>query len=319
MALDGGACLDERAQILGITPDGTISAGGTCRLLRASNGIWFAINLARSADRESIGAWMGRPLDGSLWSAVADHAQQVPAAMAVERAQLLGIPAAVAVAPAPALSPTVVNSGEKFNHHDNLLVLDLSALWAGPLCGRILGELGARVVKAEFPDRPDGARFGSPRFWEQLNGAKEQIVVNRGSSQLNELLDKSDVVITSARPRAIDSLGLDLVRRVSRQGLIWVSITGYGYYSERSNWVAFGDDAAVAGGLAVAAGGLDAPVFVGDAPADPLAGLNAAAAVVASLGRGSMIDVSMVGSVARALTPIENRYAAPSKYESIKV
>ena len=83
--------------------------------------------------------------------------------------------------------------------------------------------------------------------------------------------------------------------------------------------MAFGDDAAVAGGLAVAAGGLDAPVFVGDAPADPLAGLNAAAAVVASLGRGSMIDVSMVGSVARALTPIENRYAAPSKYESIKV
>ncbi len=80
-----------------------------------------------------------------------------------------------------------------------------------------------------------------------------------------------------------------------------------------------GDDAAVAGGLAVAAGGLGAPVFVGDAPADPLAGLNAAAAVVASLARGSMIDVSMVGSVARALTTIENRYAAPSKYESIKV
>ena len=57
--------------------------------------------------------------------------------------------------------------------------------------------------------------------------------------------------------------------------------------------MAFGDDAAVAGGLAVAAGG-SAPVFVGDAPADPLAGLHAARRpLVLADGAGACVDVSM--------------------------
>jgi crotonobetainyl-CoA:carnitine CoA-transferase CaiB-like acyl-CoA transferase len=67
--------------------------------------------------------------------------------------------------------------------------------------------------------------------------------------------------------------------------------------------VAFGDDAGVAGGLAVAAGGMDAPVFVGDAPADPLSGLTAAARAVQALewDRGSIIDIALNDVIARAI------------------
>lgn len=316
---------------MGIAPVGPISAGGTCRLLLAADNRWFAINLARSHDREAIGAWMGKALAGPIWDAVASHARTVSAHEAVARARLLDIPAAVAAAPPSAYSPVSVHSGGPVTSHSIPVVLDLSALWAGPLCGRILSQNGARVIKVEFSDRPDGARSGAPQFWDQLNGAKEHLVINRDSAQLQQLLDSANVIITSARPRAVDALSLDLTRRVKDNGLLWVSITGYGYYGNDGNRVAFGDDAAVAGGLAVAAGGLDTPIFVGDAVADPLAGLFAAHAVVSRTeSRGAMIDVSMRDSVAAALNTFPRssrngsttgalRYATTKQFNSVEV
>jgi crotonobetainyl-CoA:carnitine CoA-transferase CaiB-like acyl-CoA transferase len=180
-------------------------------------------------------------------------------------------------------------------------VLDLSALWAGPLCARLLETRGALVRKIELVDRPDGARAGDPEFWRRLNGAKQEMAVQR--AELPRVVHGADVVVTSARPRGVEQLGLDLARRVREDGLVWVSITGYGYESEWCGRVAFGDDASVAGGLAVAAGGLEDPVFVGDAPADPLSGLHAARAAAELLeeGVGGLVDVSMRDVVAHAM------------------
>ena len=79
---------------------------------------------------------------------------------------------------------------------------------------------------------------------------------------------------------------------------MWLRITGHGADGERANWVAFGDDAAVAGGLV---GGTDSdPVFCGDAIADPLTGLHAALAVAESLSRGGgeMIELAMAAVAA---------------------
>ena len=181
-------------------------------------------------------------------------------------------------------------------------MLDCSALWAGPLCARLLADGGAQVSKVELVGRPDGARAGHPEFWRRLNGDKREVTVERDA--LPGLLEGVDVVVTSARPRAIEHLGLDLARRVHDDGLLWISITGYGFESEWRDRVAFGDDAAVAGGLAVAAGGPDAPVFVGDAPADPLAGLHAACAALHLVdeGSGGIVDVSLRDAVAQAVT-----------------
>ena len=81
-----------------------------------------------------------------------------------------------------------------------------------------------------------------------------------------------------------------------RPGRIWLRINGYRDQPDRP---AFGDDAAVAGGLVGAAA--DGPVFCGDAIADPLSGLEAARAVGESLrrGGGEVIDVSMAQVAAR--------------------
>ena len=309
LEVDGPALLRERADILEIAPEGTRSAGGTCRLLPASDGYWVAINLARQDDVEALAAWVGHELDRPTWDAVADHLVWTPAELAVERAQLLGIPAAVAGEPHRLRAVAEVRDVSRASVTDTPRVLDLSSLWAGPLCARLLGQLGANVVKAESPDRPDGARGGPPEFWARLNGGKVERTMD--FDDIRRFIERADVVVTSARRRAIEQRELDLEHEVRSRGLIWVAITGYGYFGEWSDRVAFGDDAAVAGGLAVYAGGVDAPVFVGDAPADPMAGLQGAATATALLqaGRGGMVDVSMREAVAAALRE-DARYPA---------
>jgi crotonobetainyl-CoA:carnitine CoA-transferase CaiB-like acyl-CoA transferase len=311
LEIDGPALLGERAAILGIEPHGTLSAGGTCRLLRAADR-WVAMNLARRDDVELLAAWMGRRWHGAPWDAVATALRTMPATDAVGRAQELGIPAAVAVTPEEAGADEQARArGQAFPPRAALVtagrgarppwpprVLDLSALWAGPLCGRLLLAAGAAVTKVESATRPDGARAGPPRFFELMNAGKQEVTVDLstpdGRAELAELVAGTDVVIDSSRPRAMEQLGIDVGAAVGR-GAVWVSITGYGRTGPWRNWVAFGDDAAVAGGLAVAAGAPEAPRFWGDAPADPAAGLHAAVAALECLlaGGGHLVDVAM--------------------------
>jgi crotonobetainyl-CoA:carnitine CoA-transferase CaiB-like acyl-CoA transferase len=106
---------------------------------------------------------------------------------------------------------------------------------------------------------------------------------------------KADVVIESSRPRALEALGITPQRFLDEApGRTWISITGYGRSGPNANRVAFGDDAAVAGGL-VAWEGPEAPVFCADALADPLSGLFAAFGGLAAMtaGGGILVDVSM--------------------------
>ena len=88
-------------------------------------------------------------------------------------------------------------------------------------------------------------------------------------------------MIESSRPRALRRLGLHADEWLAAgPGRIWLSITGYGREDPRQR-VAFGDDAAVAGGL-VATGTDGSPAFCADAIADPLTGMLAAAAALAA-------------------------------------
>jgi crotonobetainyl-CoA:carnitine CoA-transferase CaiB-like acyl-CoA transferase len=189
------------------------------------------------------------------------------------------------------------------------IVLDLSALWAGPLCAHVLGLAGARVVKVEDTRRPDGARFGPPAFYAELHGGHENIVLDfgdpAGRAALQRLAQEATIVIEGSRPRALRGLGLvahDWL--AARPGRIWISLTGYGR-DDPGNRVAFGDDAAVAGGLV---GRLPdgSPVFCGDAIADPLSGLFAARAGLAAraAGGGTLVDVALAGVCATVTRPI---------------
>jgi crotonobetainyl-CoA:carnitine CoA-transferase CaiB-like acyl-CoA transferase len=178
----------------------------------------------------------------------------------------------------------------------DLLVVDLSSMWAGPLCGRLLAAAGATVVKVETPTRPDGTRSGDRRFFDWMNSEKLAFSTSFDSDELSCLLRAADVVIEGSRPAALARRGLAAEKVPARPGRIWLRISGYG--SGHPERVAFGDDAAAAGGLVIY--GEDGPVFCGDAIADPLTGLAATAVVLDELSRGGgvIIDVSMTAVAA---------------------
>jgi crotonobetainyl-CoA:carnitine CoA-transferase CaiB-like acyl-CoA transferase len=187
-------------------------------------------------------------------------------------------------------------------------------MWAGPLCGQLLARAGATVVKVESPNRPDGTRAGPAEFFDWMNSGKLSYAVDFDEpTALRQLLEAADVVIESSRPVALTRRGVGPNDVAARDGGVWLRVTGHGTHGERADWVAFGDDAAVSGGLV--RGAQNDPEFCGDAIADPLTGLHAALAVAQSLNRGGgeLIEMSMAAVAAiYAANPLqpETRCAA---------
>ena len=179
------------------------------------------------------------------------------------------------------------------------MVVDLSSLWAGPLCTRLLHERGARVIKVESTTRPDGARRGPAAFFEVMHRGKGFVALDFKSGALTDLLRTADVVVEGSRPRALEQLGIDARALLEHGPRVWLSITGHGRDEPQRNWVGFGDDAAVAGGL-VAHTDDGTPCFLGDAIADPLTGIAGAAAVLDALKAGGrwLIDCNLAGVAA---------------------
>ncbi|MHB1962942.1 MAG: CoA transferase [Acidimicrobiales bacterium] len=322
--LDPAAVLTARAAARGLSRQGTVSAGGRCRLLRAADG-WVAVSLARAADAAAVPALVGRRLPTASptdqWAALAGHVAGRPAAGTLEQARLLGLP--VAALPDPAsLAETatlpwrVTRAGQATTPatagragaagRPGRLVVDLSALWAGPTCAWLLGLAGATVVKVEDLRRPDTARHGDRWLFGHLHAGHRSVALDLGRpaarAALGRLVSAADVVVEASRPRALDALGLSPAAFLAdRPGRTWVSISGYGREGADAGRVAFGDDAAVGGGLVARAAG-EPPVFCADAVADPLAGAYAAVAAVCSLadGGGHHVECSMAAAAAFA-------------------
>lgn len=290
-----------RAALLGLGRRGQVSANGTCRLVRASDG-WVAFNLPRPDDLRLAGV-LARCAGDDPWGALTRHTAVHAAATTVAQARELGLPAAVLAPPAghsPWHQECWWAPGPPRPLH-GLRVVDLSAMWAGPLAARLLADAGAEVVKVESATRPDGAR-SEPVFYRWLHPESQEVVVvdfasAGGRKRLRSLLASAEVVIEASRPRALEQLDAGPSSLPARRGRVWLSITGYGCRAPGRDWVAFGDDAAVAGGLVAWDVGGD-PVFCGDAIADPVTGLTAAAAVLCALaaGGGVLLDVSLSGS-----------------------
>ena len=324
--LDGPALLGERAALLGLGRQGSVAPGGGCRLLATQDG-WLALNLARPEDRELLPAWLEAPGQAGedAWGLAQRALRTRALGTMIRRGRLMGM-AVAPVSEAPT-RPTPWLRTERIGRlgtppfpGQSPRVLDLSSLWAGPLCAQLLGASGARVIKAESVHRPDGARRGDPRFFDLLNAGKLSVALELGQpsgiTALRALIAQADIVVESARPRALAQLGIDPRACLdARPGQVWVSITGYGRSGEAGGWAGFGDDAAIAAGAATgAAAGPDRnPVFCGDAIADPLTGLHAAVAALAhwQSGAGSLLDLSLSGVTRSALAAGSGPIPAP--------
>ncbi len=294
LELQGALLLAERAAISQWPANAPWSLGHHCRAVKSQDG-YLALSLARAEDLELIAALVSDS-QANAWDSVDAWAAPRKAREVVDRCRLLGMPAAVVgeVSSRELMRIQSTESPRKRSLAD-MRVLDLSSLWAGPLCGHLLGLAGARVMRMESATRPDGGRDGLPLFDDLLHSNQPSVIFEPESPDLlHALIDSSDIVITSARPRGLASLGLDPQRFLSsREHGVWVQISAYGSSGPQADWVGFGDDTAMAGGLVR---WIDAvPIPVADAIADPLTGIHAAAAAAAMTARGGahLIDIAL--------------------------
>lgn len=286
--------LGERAAYLGLGRSAPWSCGGAFRILAGRDG-WLGVSLSRPSDLELVPALVqASPQAEDPWDAVAAWAARTGVVEAEERLRLLGLPGGAVPEQAPRDRPGVVTTvlGARRHASGPAVVVDLTGLWAGPLCAHLLGLGGARVVKVESATRPDGARQGSPEFFELLHAGHEQLRLDLRADvdQLRRLVAEADLVLEASRPRALRQLGLD-AEEVVAAGTSWLSITARGRASDA---VGFGDDVAASAGLVVRPDGV--PIPAGDALADPLAGVAAAVAAHEALAsdEARLIDVSML-------------------------
>jgi hypothetical protein len=311
-AIDPQELLAQRQRHTGWTARPSQSVGGSCHLMLTIDGQWVAINLARPEDHELVGIFFSleiqmKRLDiGQLRSKV----RTCTSWDLIEYAIDVGLPISRLNEVGNNYSyrelPVKVQQFEKTRvlpRSKQLKVVDLSSLWAGPLCSHLLQRCGFEVTKVESTHRPDGARFGNPIFFAKLDEGKTHVDLDfhsaLGKSRLRELICEADVVIESSRPRALQQLGIDadeIMRNAEPQ--VWLSITGYGRNGVHGQRVGFGDDCAVAGGLVDFSP--DGPQFLGDAVADPISGLVAATATLRNLEeeKSCLIVVSLAESAA---------------------
>lgn len=312
VAVDGPGLLGERAAIGGLTRGGSTSVGGAARFFAASDG-WVVLNLPRPEDAAALPALVSADVAADDWPSIERGLRSLTCEELVDQATLLGLAVAAAHPGTTSRSHSrKLASGGPRIITSTPLVVDLSSLWAGPLAAQLIGAAGARVIKVEGRDRPDGARRGSSAFFDLLNHEKECLQVdfrNRDEiALLQRLIGAADLVIEGSRPRVMDALGIDPAA-VAAAGTNWLSITAHGRTGDAAQRVGFGDDAAVAGGLFVPGA---PPMFVADAVADPLTGLVAAGRGAALLGqdRAAVIEVALARVSSWASGPSDSTAAA---------
>ncbi|MEE9285872.1 MAG: CoA transferase [Dehalococcoidia bacterium] len=205
----------------------------------------------------------------------------------------------------------------------------------GYLCGRLLGDLGADVIKVEPPEGDPGRRFG-PFYgddphpekslgWWAYNANKRSITLALetadGQALFQQLTLTADFVVESQRPGYLDGLGLgyaDLSRL--QPSLVMASITPFGPDGPRSQYAATDMTIVAAGGLMHLAGNEDrAPLHVAMPQAQAQAGVQAAlGALIAHhhrrmTGRGQHVQVSMQAAIVNTLIDIQQHWDIDQK------
>lgn len=197
-------------------------------------------------------------------------------------------------------------------------VVEATTTWAGPMCGCLLADFGADVIKVEHPDG-DVARRAPPHLpgsrtplsamHATVNRNKRSLALDlrdpRGRDLFLRLATTADVVVENFRPGTLERLGLgyrDL--RAMNADLVLVSISGFGQFGRDSERPGYDPMAQAASGFLSLNGSPDgepvkAPTYLGD----DLAGLHAALAALAALrhrdrtGEGQHVDVSLLDAM----------------------
>jgi crotonobetainyl-CoA:carnitine CoA-transferase CaiB-like acyl-CoA transferase len=198
-------------------------------------------------------------------------------------------------------------------------VADLSRVLAGPYCTMVLADLGADVVKVERPEGGDETRSWGPPFaggeaayYLAVNRGKRSCALDladpEGQQLALELCARADVVIENFRLGGAERLGVGYEQvRERNPEVVYCSITGFGSEREPRGRPGYDFVAQAETGLMSITGAEDGPPFkVGVAVVDVLAGLHAAAAILAALhgGAGARLEVPLLDSGLAALVNV---------------
>ena len=195
---------------------------------------------------------------------------------------------------------------------EGVRVLDLSRVFAGPMCGMVLADFGAEVIKVEHPGRGDdtrdwGMRIGQTEttYFNSMNRNKRSITVDlqtpEGVKLIHDLLPQCDVVIQNFKTGGAEKLGLGYAQlKALKPDLIYCSVAGYdssGPEAKRPGYdlVIQGE----AGLMALNGEASQPPLKFGVAVVDLMTGMYAAQAVLAALfrrertGKGRHIEMAL--------------------------
>lgn len=193
----------------------------------------------------------------------------------------------------------------------DIRVLDLSRVLAGPYCTQLLADLGAEVWKVEPPGGDETRGWGPPyaagesAYFLSVNRNKQGLAIDlkdpRGRKLVARLAEKADVLVENLKTGDAARYGLDY-ESLSRKNprLIYASITGYGQNGPRAREPGYDAAIQAMSGLMAMTGEKDGgPVKLGVAWVDVLAGVHAAAGILAALherersGVGRYLDLSL--------------------------
>lgn len=218
-----------------------------------------------------------------------------------------------------AVPPQVISDEPSGKPLAGYRILDLSMGWAGPLAARYCADMGAEVIKVEAPSRPDWWRGWEPtQEWVDSNGFEIATAFNavnrnksgitldlttpKGVALLKQLVAQSDALIENNSGAVMAKLGLEYeTLKAIKPDLIMVSMPTFGLDHPWAHHRAYGSTVEQASGM---------PHFNGEAHwppthqhvalGDPVAGLNAATAMMLALmarektGKGQFVDLSQV-------------------------
>ncbi|MFQ5879520.1 MAG: CaiB/BaiF CoA transferase family protein [Dehalococcoidia bacterium] len=208
---------------------------------------------------------------------------------------------------------------------EGIRVVDLTRVWTGPYWTKILGDLGAEVIKIEAPFRPDSRLL--PFYWVDNDPGQDAVASNRngvfhknnrsklgltldldqdeGKELFRRLVAISHVVVENHSPRVMTNWGLDYeALRLVKPDIIMCSIPAYGMTGPRRDWLAYGTTLDCHCGLASIMGYAGGPPQrFGFAVGDPIGGMFATTAILAALhrqaeaGQGQYIDVAQAEAI----------------------
>jgi len=215
---------------------------------------------------------------------------------------------------------------------ENIKVLDLTRILAGPYCTMMLGDMGAEIIKVENPKNGDDTRGWGPPFLKgvstyfiSVNRNKKSMTLNlkenKGKEILRKLIKQCDVMVENFRPGTLDNLGFPWseIQKINDK-IIFASVSGFGQTGPRKNDPGFDVVIQGEGGIMSITGEPDGPpTKVGASIGDITAGMLAAQGILLGLytrektGKGQMVDISMLDGQISLLTYHANAFFATGK------